>query len=676
MSTQTIAVYLPDGAVRQVAAGTTPLDIANAISPRLAAASIVARLTPLHAAAPQKAGEADSEAGMYAAGHAGAPHLVDLSTPLTEDVKLELIRENDPDALRVVRHSAAHVLATAVLELFPEAKLGHGPATDSGFFYDFYREKPFTPEDLAAIEARMAEVIARDEPFTHEFSPREKALETFDKDGDFMKTHFVTKFTEPGAQVSFYRNGNFVDFCRGPHVPSTGRVRAAKVMSVSGAYWLGNEKNPQLQRIYGTAFFSRKDLDDYLARLEDAKRRDHRRLGKELELFTVSEEVGAGLPLWLPKGATIRRLLEEYILDLERKAGYEHVYTPDLAKVELYERSGHWAHYHESMFPPMELENERMVLRPMNCPHHILIYESRLRSYRDLPVRLAELGTMYRYELSGALSGLSRVRCMTLNDAHIFCSPDQIKEEFSSVMKLVERAYRDLGIKQYSYRLSLRDPANKEKYVDNDAMWELGERVLREALDSLGLKYTEAKGEAAFYGPKLDIQLADVMGHEETYSTIQVDFHLPNQFALEYTAADGNRHRPVMIHRAIVSTMERMISYLIELYAGAFPLWLAPIQVGLVPISERHLSYAEKLDQRLKEAGFRVETDARNEKMNAKIRDLALQKVPYILVFGDREESAGEVNVRTRGKTEQASMALEAFLAKASGLIESKATEL
>jgi threonyl-tRNA synthetase len=679
MSSPNIAVHLPDGSIKEVPQGTTPFEIANSISPRLAAASVVARITPAHdaaSAAANSAADAQSEDGMYAAQDAAAPRLVDLSAPLTEDVKLELIKENDPDALKVVRHSAAHVLATAVLELFPETKLGHGPATDSGFFYDFYREKPFTPEDLAAIEKKMAEVVARDEKFVREFEPREEALAEFERDGDFMKTHFVTKFTEPGSEVSFYRNGEFQDFCRGPHVPSTGRVKAFKVMSISGAYWLGNEKNPQLQRVYGTAFFSKKDLDEYLERIEDAKRRDHRRLGKELELFTVSDEVGAGLPLWLPKGATIRRLLEEYILDLERRNGYEHVHTPDLAKVDLYVRSGHWAHYQDSMFPPMELENERMVLRPMNCPHHILIYESKMRSYRDLPVRLAELGTMYRYELSGALSGLSRVRCMTLNDAHIFCTPDQIKEEFSNVMKLVERAYHDLGITKYSYRLSLRDPANKEKYVDNDAMWELGENVLREAMDGLGLKYKEAKGEAAFYGPKVDIQLADVMGHEETYSTIQVDFHLPNQFGLEYTGADGQPHRPVMIHRGVISTMERMTSYLIELYAGAFPLWLAPIQIGLVPISEKHAAYAARVEAALKGAGLRIETDARNEKMNAKIRDFALQKTPYILVFGDKEEAAGTVNVRTRGAQQQGSMGLDEFIAKAKALVESLSMEL
>jgi threonyl-tRNA synthetase len=671
-----IQVQLPDGSVREVASGTTPLAIAESISPRLAQASVVARIRPLQAAAVAAVSPEGSESSMYGAENPHAERLVDLTTPLEENVALQLLTERDADALKVLRHSAAHVLATAVTELFPETKLGHGPATDAGFFYDFWRPTPFTPEDLKLIEGRMAEVTARDEKFVRELEPREEGLEQFKTGNDFMKVHFVEKFTKPGDEISLYRNGKFVDFCRGPHVPSTGRVKAFKVMSLSGAYWLGDEKNAQLQRIYGTAFFSKKDLDEYLERIEDAKRRDHRRLGKELELFTVSDEVGAGLPLWLPKGATIRRLLEEYILGLEREMGYEHVYTPSLAKVDLYIRSGHWEHYHEDMFPPMDLKTEQLVLRPMNCPHHILIYESKLRSYRDLPVRLAELGTMYRYERSGVLSGLSRVRCMTLNDAHIFCTPDQIKEEFSSVMKLVERAYRDLGITKYSYRLSLRDPANKEKYVDNDAMWELGERELREALDSLGLQYRESIGDAAFYGPKLDIQLADVMGHEETYSTVQLDFHLPSQFELKYTAADGTQPRPVMIHRAIVSTMERMVSYLIELYAGAFPLWLAPVQAGLVPISERHLAYAKKVQQRLQTAGLRVEIDGRNEKMNAKIREFTLQKIPYVLVMGDKEESSEAVSVRTRGKGDQGSMPLEEFVARTQEMVGSRTNEL
>src|ERR1700691_6250024 len=522
-----IKLQLPDGSIREVPAGTTPFEIAESISPRLAQAALVARIRPLQAAPVVAAGSAEAtEASMYAAEDAHAERMVDLSTPLHEDVALELLTDRAPDALKVLRHSAAHVLATAVTELFPETKLGHGPATDAGFFYDFWRPTPFTPEDLKLIEGRMAEVTARDEKFIRELEPREQGLESFKAGNDFMKVHFVEKFTKPGDEISLYRNGKFVDFCRGPHVPSTGGVKAFKVMSLSGAYWLGDEKNPQLQRIYGTAFFSKKDLDEYLERIEDAKRRDHRRLGKELELFTVSDEVAAGLPLCLPKGATIRRLLEEYILGLEREMGYEHVYTPSLAKVGLYIRSGHWEHYHEDMFPTMDLKTEELVLRPMNCPHHILIYESKLRSYRDLPVRLAELGTMYRYERSGVLSGLSRVRCMTLNDAHIFCTPDQIKDEFSNVMRLGARAFPALGLTKKDTRLSLREKGPSDKYVANDEMWDLAENMLREAMNSLNLPYTEAPGEAAFYGPKLDIQLADVMGHQETYSTIQIDFHL------------------------------------------------------------------------------------------------------------------------------------------------------
>src|SRR6516164_5258455 len=466
---------------------------------------------------------------------------------------------------------------------------------------------------------------------------------------------------------------HFIDFCRGPHVPNTAKIKAFKLLSTAGAYWKGDAKNKQLQRIYGTAFFTRQDLEDYLNRLEEAKRRDHRKLGKELELFTVNESVGAGLPLWLPKGATIRRLLEEYILEKERAAGYQHVYTPDLAKVELYERSGHWAHYKDSMFPPMDLETERMVLRPMNCPHHILVYESKRHSYRDLPIRIAELGNMYRYERSGVLSGLSRVRRMTLNDAHIFCTPDQIKEEFAGVMKLVEQAYRDLGITQYRYRLSLRDKADKEKYVDNDQMWELGERMLRQAMDSLGLPYFEAPGEAAFYGPKLDIQFADVMGHEETYSTIQVDFHLPNQFGLIYVGADGKEHRPVIIHRAIISTMERMVSYLIELYAGAFPVWLAPVQATILPITDRQNEYAREVKRKLDEAGIRAALDDRNEKVNLKIREAQLQKIPYMLVVGDREQQNGEVAIRHRKHGDQGAKPLPAVIAEIRGLIDSKA---
>ena len=638
-----IEVTLPDGSKHAVAPGIRPIDIAQSISPRLADAAIVAKV--------------DGE-------------LYDLTRPLEKSASLEILTNKDPEALRVYRHSTAHLLAAAVLELYPETQLGIGPPIESGFYYDFDRATAFTPEDLEKIEKRMWEIQQRNLPYERIYTRKDDGLKKY-RDA-WMKCELIDE--RAGDVFTEYTLGpHFIDFCLGPHVPNTSKIKAFKLLSIAGAYWRGDEHNKQLQRIYGTAFFTKKDLEDYLNRLEEAKRRDHRRLGRELELFTVNESVGAGLPLWLPKGATIRRLLEDYILERERATGYQHVYTPDLAKVELYQRSGHWEHYHQDMFPTMDLETEKMVLRPMNCPHHILVFESKKRSYRDLPIRIAELGTMYRYERSGVLSGLSRVRSMTLNDAHIFCTPEQIKEEFSGVMRLVEQAYRDLGITQYRYRLSLRDPANKDKYVNNDEMWALGERVLREAMDSLGLPYIEARGEAAFYGPKLDIQLADVMGHEETYSTIQVDFHLPNQFGLGYVAADGKEHRPVIIHRAIVSTMERMVSYLIELYAGAFPVWLAPVQATVLPITDRQIEYARIVRKQLEDAGVRSTVDDRNEKVNLKIREAQLQKVPYMLVVGDREQQSGEVAVRNRKHGDQGAKPLAEFVSEIRKVIDSKA---
>ncbi|HJZ52225.1 MAG TPA: threonine--tRNA ligase [Candidatus Acidoferrales bacterium] len=645
MSAETIQITLPDGATREVPRGTTAAQIAHQISPRLAKEALVARANG---------------------------DLVDLSRPLEHDAKISILTAKDPDAVQVFRHSAAHLLAAAVLELYPNVKLGIGPPIENGFFYEFVREEPFTQDDLEKIEAKMHELAAKDVPNERKLIAKPEALELYRKSNQEFKCELVEeKATEP--MVSFYTTGKFIDFCRGPHIPSTGRIKAFKLMNVSGAYWKGKEGNPQMQRIYGACFVDQKELDEYLHKLEEAKRRDHRRIGKELGLFAVSDQVGSGLPLWLPKGATIRRVLEDYILEKERRAGYQHVYTPDLAKVDLYVRSGHWAHYHEDMFPPMDLETEQLVLRPMNCPHHILVYESKKHSYRDLPVRIAELGTMYRYERSGVLSGLSRVRCMTLNDAHIFCTPEQIKEEFAGVMRLVEEAYRDLGITQYSYRLSLRDKINTGKYVANDEMWDLAEDMLREAMNSLGLPYTEAPGEAAFYGPKLDIQLADVMGHQETYSTIQIDFHLPNQFELGYVGADGQEHRPVMIHRGVISTMERMVSYLIELYAGAFPAWLAPVQAVVLPITERQNEYARQVHQKLLDAGARVELDDRNEKLQAKIRDAQLQKIPYMLIVGGKEAEAGTVSVRHRSKGDLGPRPLDQFRADLRQEIDSRA---
>jgi threonyl-tRNA synthetase len=676
MSMQSIAVHLPDGAIRHVTSGTTPFEIAHEISPRLAAASIVARLTPLNGVQPEKSADGEPEAGMYAAEQAGAPRLVDLSTPLTADVKLELLKESDPDALKVVRHSAAHVLATAVLELFPETKLGHGPATDSGFFYDFYREKPFTPEDLAAIEARMAEVVARDEKFVREYEPREQALAEFEKHGDFMKTHFVTRFTEPGAEVSFYRNGNFVDFCRGPHVPSTGRVKAFKVGPLAGAYWLGDEKNPQLQRIYGTAFFSKKDLDDHFARLEEAARRDHRVLGRQLDLFSIQELAGAGLIFWHPKGAIIRKTMEDWMREECLRRGYLLVYTPHVMRRDLWKVSGHDGVYSKDMFPPMSLDDAEYRLKPMNCPGHILIYKNSPKSYRDLPQRYAEFGNVYRYERSGTMHGLLRVRGFTQDDAHIFCTPGQIEGEVIACLDFAEAVLKTFGFKEYRVELSTRDPQKVGEFMGTEENWSHAEGALKKVLIDRGLTFKTFPGEAAFYGPKIDVKLVDVLGRLWQLSTVQFDFNLPARFELEYVGEDGERHQPVMVHRALFGSVERFFGVLIEHYAGAFPLWLAPVQIGLVPISERHAGYAEKVETALKAAGLRVETDARNEKMNAKIRDFALQKVPYILVFGDKEESAGLVNVRTRGKTEQASMPLDAFLAKCKELVARQSIEL
>ena len=548
------------------------------------------------------------------------------------------------DALYAMRHSAAHIMAEAVLELVPGAKFAIGPPIEHGFYYDFELPESLTNDDLAKIDRRMRRTIKRNVAFEHSEISKDEARQMF-ADQPY-KLELIDGIEDD--HVSIYAHGKFVDLCEGPHVKRSGKVGAFKLTSIAGAYWRGDENNTMLQRIYGALFETQEELDAHLERVEDAQRRDHRRLGRELELFTTHEDIGAGLPLWLPKGATVRRKLEEFITGLEREAGYQHVYSPHLAKRELFERSGHWDHFKDDMFPPMDLDHEQMVLRPMNCPHHILIYSSKLHSYRELPVRLAEMGTMYRWERSGVIGGLTRVRAMTLNDAHIFCEPSQVKEEFSGVMQLVERAYDILGITEYSYQLSLRDPDDKEKYAGNDEMWDMAEGVLREAMDDLGLPYTEATGEAAFYGPKLDIQFADLMGREETYSTVQIDFHLPKQFDLSYIGKDGAEHQPVIIHRGVLSTMERMMAYLIELYGGAFPLWLAPVQAVVIPIADRHIDYARRVADDLRAVGLRVELDDRGERMQAKIRDAQLQKVPYMLVVGDKEEEAGTVAVRQR----------------------------
>ncbi len=675
---QMIRVQLPDGSVREVAKGTTPLDVAMSISPRLAAAVVVARVKPLSLATIE--GDASdpeaSEAAMYGAATTGE-RLVDLTAPLDEDVALELLKESDEAALKVVRHSAAHVMATAILELFPETKLGHGPATDAGFFYDVYRETPFSDADLAAIEARMAEVVARDEKFVREEEPREKGLEDYKKQGEFMKVHFIERFTKPGEEISLYKNGNFTDFCRGPHVPSTGRVKAFKVMSVAGAYWLGDEKNQQLQRIYGTAFFNAKDLDAHFKRLEEIKARDHRVLGKQLDLFSIQEVAGSGLIFWHPKGGLIRKTMEDWMKDECIRRGYEMVYTPHIMKRELWKISGHEGHYAENMYPPMELDDAEYRLKPMNCPGHILIYKNSPKSYRDLPVRYAELGNVYRYERSGTMHGLLRVRGFTQDDAHIFCTPSQIEDEVIGCVEFAQSVLNTFGFAEFKVELSTWDPADKKSYTGSEANWNLAIDSLKRALERKSIPFRTIPGEAAFYGPKIDIKLVDVLGRLWQLSTVQFDFTLPERFGLEYKGEDGEMHQPVMVHRALFGSIERFFGVLIEHYAGAFPLWLAPVQVGLVPISsDKHLEYAEKVKAQLEAAGLRVEIDARNEKMNAKIREFTLAKVPFVLILGDKEAATDSVSVRTRGKGDEGGVALAAFMERAKALLESRSASL
>jgi threonyl-tRNA synthetase len=685
----TIRVQLPDGNIREVPSGTTPLAIATAISPRLAAAVVVARIKPMASldlnlaeggeddVPPAGSDEPESAPDrMYAAPDAHGEKLVDLRAPLTEDVALWLLKEQDEESLKVVRHSAAHVMATAILELFPETRLGHGPATDQGFFYDVYREVPFSDADLAAIEQRMAEVVARDEPFVRETESREQGLADYTAQGEFMKVHFIERFTRPGEAISLYRNGSFVDFCRGPHVPSTGRVKAFKVTSVAGAYWLGDEKNQQLQRIYGTAFFSEKDLKAHFARLEEIKARDHRVLGKQLDLFSIQEVAGAGLIFWHPKGGLIRKTMEDWMRDECLRRGYEMVYTPHIMRRELWKISGHEVNYGENMYPPMELDDAEYRLKPMNCPGHILIYKSSPKSYRDLPVRYAELGNVYRYERSGTMHGLLRVRGFTQDDAHIFCTPEQIESEIDQCIEFAAAVLKTFGFTDFKVELSTWDPKDK-KFIGSAENWALAVGSLVKVLERKGIPFRTIAGEAAFYGPKIDIKLVDVLGRLWQLSTVQFDFNLPERFELAYKGDDGELHQPVMVHRALFGSVERFFGVLIEHYAGAFPLWLAPTQVAIVPISpEKHLEYARSVKLRLEAAGLRVELDERNEKMNAKIREFGLQKVPFILIVGDKEAASDEVSVRTRGKGDEGGVSVAAFLERCERLLASKMVEL
>ena len=574
-------------------------------------------------------------------------------------------------------HTTSHIMAQAVKRLFPDAKIAIGPAIEKGFYYDFDVEKPFSDDDLRKIEEEMKKVIKENLEIERFELPREEAIKLMEKKQEPYKVELINDLPE-GEVISFYKQGDFTDLCRGPHLPSTGCVKAIKLLSSSGAYWRGNEKNKMLQRIYGISFPKASELEEYLQKLEDAKERDHRKIGKELALFMTHPLVGSGLPMYLPNGATIRRVLERYIQDKEIKLGYSHVYTPSLANVDLYKTSGHWDHYKEDMFPAMQMDNEAMVLRPMNCPHHMLIYKNSLHSYRDLPIRIGELANDFRYEDSGSVCGLERVRQMCQNDAHLFVRPDQIKEEVGKVLNLIKEVYqKDFGFPEsaFSYRLSLRDKNNKEKYIDNDEMWETAESQLREILKELNIEFYEAEGEAAFYGPKIDIQIKTALDHDVTIPTCQLDFALPERFQLEYVGEDNEKHRPVVIHRAILGSSDRFISFLLEETKGLLPLWVSPVQVSILPISDNQLDYAERVKEELQNKGIRVEIDSRQEKIGYKIREAQLKKMPYMLILGDKEVEANAVGVRKRKQGDIGQMSLESFIEMISKEIDDKVRE-
>lgn len=629
-----IKIKFPDGNTKEFDKGTTTEDIAQSISPGLRKKAVAGKLNG---------------------------QLIDLTRPIESDGDIEIVTPGSDEALEVLRHSTAHLMAQALKRLYGEVHFGVGPVIEGGFYYDFDMEESISSDDFEKIEKTMKQIANENYPIERKVVSRNEAKAFFSDDP--YKQELIDAIPED-ENVTLYTQGEFTDLCRGVHVPSTSKIKEFKLLSTAGAYWRGDSNNKMLQRIYGTAFFDKKDLKAHLQMLEERKERDHRKLGKELELFSNNPLVGAGLPLWLPNGATIRREIERYIVDKEVSMGYDHVYTPVMANVDLYKTSGHWDHYQEDMFPTMKLdEYEEMVLRPMNCPHHMMIYANKPHSYRELPIRIAELGTMHRYEASGAVSGLQRVRGMTLNDAHIFVRPDQIKEEFKRVVNLIIDVYNDFNFENYSFRLSYRDPEDKEKYFDDDEMWIKAESMLKEAVDELGLDYEEAIGEAAFYGPKLDVQVQTAMGKEETLSTAQLDFLLPQKFELTYIGNDGEQHRPVVIHRGVVSTMERFVAFLTEETKGAFPTWLAPKQVEIIPVNvDLHYDYARLIQDELKSQGVRVEIDDRNEKMGYKIREAQMQKIPYQLVVGDKEVENKEVNVRKYGSQDQETLEKDEFI--------------
>jgi threonyl-tRNA synthetase len=640
-----VRIEFPDKTAKEFPQGITALEVAKSIGPRLAAEALAAKLDG---------------------------RLVDLSTPIEQSAPIQFITPSSPEGLEIYRHSTAHVLAAAVTELFPDAHPGVGPATETGFYYDFYRVKPFTEDDLKRIEERMREIIKADYPNERVQFPKEQGKKLFAEIGEFLKCELIEEKADP--VFTAYRTGKFLDFCRGPHIPSTGRIKAFMLLSIAGAHWKGDVSSHPMQRIYGTAFFTQKELDAFLAQLEEAKKRDHRRLGKELDLFSIQDDAGPGLVFWHPKGGIIRKEIEDFMRSELLRQGYDLVFTPHVARVDLWKTSGHWGYYRENMFTPMPLEDAEYQLKPMNCPFHILIYKDQRRSYRELPMRLAEFGTVYRYERSGVMHGLMRVRGFTQDDAHIFATPESVESEAGACVDFALMLMKTFGFSQYEVDLSTWDPADRGKYSGEPAQWEMAEKSLESALRKRDIAFRRMPGEAAFYGPKIDIKLLDAMNRPWQLTTVQFDFFLPQRFGLEYTGADGRAHQPVMVHRALLGALERFFGVLIEHYAGAFPVWLAPVQAVVLPVSDKHLAYAREVCEELRRANLRASLDDRNEKLNARIRDAQLQKVPFMLVVGDRETQSRGVAVRRRDTGDAGFRALPDFIAWIRQLIDTRAT--
>ncbi len=628
-----LEVTLPDGRTVTVAAGTPAIEVARTAGLPGVETAIAARFD-------------------------GEP--VDLDRPVRSSCHLSLVQPDDPDALEILRHTTAHVMAQAVKELWPDVKIAQGPAIADGFYYDFRREEPFTDEDLPRIEEKMREIVARDLPIRRHEVPKDEAIRIFEEEDEPYKLHFVRE--KGGETVSYYQQGDFRDFCLGPHLPSTGRLGAFRLLSVAGAYWLGSEKNEMLWRIYGTAFPTEAQLEDHLARLEEAKRRDHRRLGKELDLFSIQDAAGGGLVFWHPKGVVVRHEIEGFLREELLRRGYVFVATPHIAKDTLFRISGHYDYYRENMYTLRTADDEEFVVKPMNCPGHVMIYRSGLKSYRDLPVRMAEFGTVYRYERSGTLHGLFRVRGFTQDDAHIFCRPDQIVDEVDDCLDLVDTVFRTFGFREARYELSVLDPAHPEKYIGGPEEWEAAEAALVRALEGRGLSFARYEGEAAFYGPKIDVKVVDAIGRPWQLSTIQFDFNLPRRFEITYVDEDGQRKVPYMVHRAIYGSIERFFGILVEHFAGAFPPWLAPEQARILPVSDKAMDYAESVLAEVAAAGVRVELDRRPEKLGAKIRDAELAKVPWMLIVGPRDAKAGTVSLRVRHEGDRGAMPIAEFV--------------